>query len=65
MGSENPHEVTEHEHNSLKVNVWCALMKNKVIGPFFFEEPVVNGDTFMAMMVNTALCHVSGERFSS
>jgi len=33
-------------------------MKNKVFSPFFFEEPTVTGDTFLAMMENTALCHV-------
>jgi len=34
-GSENPHDVTKHEHDSLKVSVCCALMKNKVISLFF------------------------------
>jgi hypothetical protein len=62
---ENPHYVTEHEHDSTKVNVWYALMKNKVIGPFLFEEPTVTGDTFLAMMENTFLCHVLLEQFSS
>jgi hypothetical protein len=33
-------------------------MKNKVTGPFLFEEPMVTGDTFLAMMDNTALCHI-------
>jgi len=33
--------------------------ENKVIGPFFFfEEPTVIGDTFMAIMDNTNLYHV-------
>jgi hypothetical protein len=48
------HHVTEREHDSLKVNVWCALMKNKVINPSPFEEPTVIGDTFLAMMENIA-----------
>lgn len=34
--SENPHVYTEYERNSPKVNVWCALMHNKIIGPFFY-----------------------------
>ncbi|PSN43113.1 hypothetical protein C0J52_10479, partial [Blattella germanica] len=33
--SENPDVYTEYERNSPKVNVWCALMHNKIIGPFF------------------------------
>jgi hypothetical protein len=32
--------------------------ENKVISPFIFEEPTVTGDTFLAMMENTALRHV-------
>jgi hypothetical protein len=26
--------------------MWCTLMKNTVIGPSCFEEPVVTSDTF-------------------
>jgi len=34
-GSENPH-ITEHKHNSLKVNVWRVLMETKLsVLPFF------------------------------
>jgi hypothetical protein len=29
-------DVTEHEHDSPKVNVRCALLKRRVISPFFF-----------------------------
>jgi len=47
--SENPYDITEHECVSLAVNVWCVLMKNNVISPFFFEEPTATGDTFLAM----------------
>jgi hypothetical protein len=32
-------------------------IKNIVIGPFFFEEPMVTGDTILFKMEN-ALCHV-------
>jgi hypothetical protein len=38
VGSKNPHNITENEHDSPKVNVWCTLMKNKVINPLFIEE---------------------------
>jgi len=44
--TEHPHNVTEHERDSLKVNVCCALMKNKVIIPFFSTETTVTGDNF-------------------
>jgi hypothetical protein len=32
-------------------------MENEVIGPFFFEEPTMSSDTFLAMMENTGLHH--------
>jgi hypothetical protein len=35
--------------------------ENQVTGPFFLEEPTVAGDTFLAMMDNTALHHVHME----
>ncbi|GBM98716.1 hypothetical protein AVEN_117122-1 [Araneus ventricosus] len=37
--AENPRVYVEYERNTPKVNVWCALMHDKVIGPFFFAEP--------------------------
>jgi hypothetical protein len=35
-GLESPRVVLENERESPKINVWCALMHNKVTGPFFF-----------------------------
>jgi len=33
-------------------------MRNKVMGPLFFEEPMVTGDTFLAVIGNSALHQV-------
>jgi len=54
----NSHDVTEHKHNSMKVNVWCTVMKNKVVSPFFLEVSMVTGDTFLTTE-NNALHHAS------
>jgi len=35
------HDVTKHESDSPKVDVGCAVIKKKVIGPLIFEEPTV------------------------
>jgi hypothetical protein len=35
-GMENPHATIEHEHDSPKVNVFCAISRTMVYGPFFF-----------------------------
>lgn len=34
-GNQHPHEIFEKERDSPKVNVWCCLSKEQVIGPFF------------------------------
>jgi hypothetical protein len=49
-GSENPHEVMEHERDSPKLNVCCALTSDSVIGPFFFEETTVTGASYLNML---------------
>ena len=50
-GEENPHATTEHERDSPKLNVFCAILKNHVHGPFFFEGNVT-GDVYMQMLQN-------------
>ena len=37
-GSQNPYENYELERDSPKLNVWCGIMHDKIIGPFFFAE---------------------------
>jgi hypothetical protein len=36
--TENPHVTLEHERDLPKVNVFCAISKEKVYGPFVFVE---------------------------
>jgi hypothetical protein len=40
--------------------VWCALMKDKVIGPFFFEEPAVTGDTYLRHVTVATVSQTNG-----
>jgi hypothetical protein len=42
-GSQNPHQVVEHVRDSPKVNVFCAVSRTQVYGPFFFAEATVTG----------------------
>lgn len=46
---ENPHGTVEHERDSPKVNVFCAISKKTVYGPFFFEGNV-NRDVYLQMI---------------
>jgi hypothetical protein len=49
-GLQNPQEALEHERDSPKVNVFCALSQTKFYGPFFFAENTVTGVTYLAML---------------
>ena len=39
----NPRVTVETVMNSPRLNVWCALSKNRLIKLFFFEDDIING----------------------
>ena len=49
-GYENPHAVIEHWRDSEKVNVWCCLMHDRIIGPFFFAESTISANIYLDML---------------
>ena len=49
-GTENPRVIWEHERDSPKVNVWCAVIAAGVIGPYFFDTPTVMSDVYLQMV---------------
>ena len=51
-GTELPHAIQEHVRDSPKVNVFCAISKKCVYGPFFFEGTTVNSEACLAMLQN-------------
>jgi len=46
-GSEHPHETRELYRASPKVNVWCGIMFDRIIGPFFFNEATITADVYL------------------
>lgn len=54
-GLENPRTVEEVPQRSEKVMVWCGMHKSKIIGPYFFSEPTVNGENYKRMLRYFAL----------
>lgn len=46
-GSENPHEMVQLQRDSPKLNVFCAISRRKVYGPFFFGEATVTGTSYL------------------
>ena len=53
--SENSHVVVEHQRDSGKVNVWCCLMHDKIIGPFFFAESTISANVYLDMLEHYAI----------
>ena len=51
-GTDHPHSTLEHVRDSPKVNVFCAISKKCVYGPFFFEETTVNSEAYLDMLQN-------------
>ncbi|KAJ4441070.1 hypothetical protein ANN_10920 [Periplaneta americana] len=49
-GMRKPHRIIEHERDSPKVNVFCALSQRKLYGPFFFIEATVTGYSYLDML---------------
>ena len=49
-GSQNPCEVLERERDIPKINVWCGLMHNQIIGPFIFAESTITANIYLDML---------------
>ena len=49
-GAEHLHEIRELERDSTKVNVWCTIMCNRVIGTFFFHETTITADVYLDLL---------------
>jgi hypothetical protein len=57
--SEPPREHLGHEQDSLKVNVFCTLTHERVIGPFFFDENTIIGSSFLNRLECYSLPHLN------
>jgi hypothetical protein len=49
-GSENPRQSFEHERDSPKFNVFAAVSREKLYGPFIFIERTVTGIIYLDML---------------
>jgi hypothetical protein len=54
-GTEQPHAQTEHQCDSPKVNVFCAVPHDKVHGAFFFTDETSTGGSFLDILGNWLL----------
>ncbi|GBL85885.1 hypothetical protein AVEN_183664-1 [Araneus ventricosus] len=49
-GLENPHAVLEQARDSPKVNVWCGLLHDRIIEPFFLSEVTVRSVNYLDIL---------------
>jgi len=61
-GSENLHATLEVECDSPKFNVFCAVSKQTVYGPFIFEGQTVTGRSYLEMLTNWSIPQLAAER---
>ena len=54
-GLQNPYEIVEKERDSPKLNVWCGLMHNRIIGPFVFAESIITADNYLDKLKHSLL----------
>jgi hypothetical protein len=54
-GAEKPQQIRQHARDSPKVNCWCAVLRDRVIGPFFFAERTVTAITYLDILENYAI----------
>ena len=45
--SENPYDTCELGRDSSKLNVWCGIMHDKIIGPLFFAEKSITAQIYL------------------
>lgn len=49
-GNQQPNEVFQYVRDTPKVNVWCGLMQDRIIGPFMFAENTITGTIYLDML---------------
>ena len=49
-GSENSHDTCELKRDSPKLNVWCGITHDKIIGYFFFAEKSITAQIYLDVL---------------
>jgi hypothetical protein len=49
-GTQQLHSVIEHVQESPKVNFWCGVMGNMIIGPSVFAKKTVTGSSYLDIL---------------
>ena len=57
-GSQNPHETYELERDSPKLIVWCGIMHDEIVGPFFFAEKSTTAQIYLDLLTEYESPHL-------
>lgn len=57
-GQKHLHTVVGLPHTSEKFVVWCGMLRNKIIGPYVFSEPIVTRENYKMMRQHYAISKV-------
>ena len=49
-GTKQQNEIHKYFPGSPKVNVWCGLLYDRVIGPFFFSKKTIAGFVYLDLL---------------
>jgi hypothetical protein len=60
-GSENLHALMEHLCNSPKVNMWCGILSDHTVGPFFFHVSTIMSAVCLDVLHNFLFPQIIGE----
>ncbi|KAJ8879749.1 hypothetical protein PR048_020357 [Dryococelus australis] len=59
-GSGHPHESHEIVHDCQKVNVWCGVMCDRIIGSFFFTVRTITSNVYLGMLTKFVIPQPKG-----
>ena len=51
MISGNRHDICELKQDPPKLNMWCGIMHDKIIGPFFFAEKSIAAQIYLDILI--------------
>ena len=51
LSDDNPHAIVETPINPQKVTIWCALLAEGIIGPYFFKKEAIQNVTVYNIML--------------
>jgi hypothetical protein len=60
LGYSHPcQELIEHRRGTSEINIWCGMMKDRIIGPFLFQKATVKSNSCRGMLQHYTMPQLS------